>query len=66
MVPILDYVAEDGSRVVMPESMDIVKRIDEDGRFGAPILKVGFPQATEGIREVLHDACVLRLSTARV
>lgn len=39
-VPILEYVAEDGSRVCHPESMDIVKRMDEEGRFGAPILKV--------------------------
>jgi glutaredoxin 2 len=44
VVPILEYEAEDGSRICHPESMDIVKRIDEDKRFGAPILKVNARQ----------------------
>lgn len=28
-----------GQRVCMPESMDIVKRVDEDARWGPPLLK---------------------------
>lgn len=39
VVPILEMVDADGKLVVMPESMDIVKRVDEDPRWGPPLLK---------------------------
>lgn len=41
MVPILEMIDAKGERVVMPESMDIVKRIDEDPRWGPPVLRRG-------------------------
>lgn len=39
VVPILEMVDVKGEKVVMPESMDIVKRVDEDSRWGPPLLK---------------------------
>jgi glutaredoxin 2 len=39
VVPILEMLDAKGERVVMPESMDIVRRVDEDPRWGPPLLK---------------------------
>lgn len=39
VVPILEMTDTEGKPVVMPESMDIVKRIDDDSRWGPPLLK---------------------------
>lgn len=39
VVPILEMLDTDGKPVVMPESMDIVRRVDEDSRWGAPLLQ---------------------------
>ena len=39
VVPILEMTDAEGKMVVMPESMDIVKRVDEDSRWGPPLLK---------------------------
>jgi len=39
VVPILEMTDTEGKAVVMPESMDIVKRVDEDSRWGPPLLK---------------------------
>lgn len=41
VVPILDMIGKNGKRVTMPESMDIVRRMDEDDRWGPKLLKVG-------------------------
>lgn len=39
VVPILEMVNTEGKTVVMPESMDIVKYVDGDSRWGKPLLK---------------------------
>jgi hypothetical protein len=53
VVPILEIVGADGRTEVLPESMDIVRRVDQDAKFGPPMLQV----RRIGRRGEMNGAC---------
>jgi len=54
VAPILEIKHEDGKDEVMPESMDIVWRIDNDPKYGQPLLK-GKPELREDLAQWMKD-----------